>query len=288
MVPVSTIVTVFITLFITLILPVIVYIIYGVKNKGKGVWTAWLLGAAGFFVFQVIIRMPILSLLSLSQGFMNFATNHYILYCLVLAFTAALFEVAGRYIVAKIMSKKLTYDRSFAAGLGHGSIEAMFIVGMTYVSNLLYIGMINGGTFDSIVEQTAAMGVDASQLVVLKDSLMNTPSATFLLAGYERVLTVILHIALSMLVCYFVSRKQDFKGIVICVLIHWMVDFISPVLSGLATEYLGNVISTGMSYVLVYIFLTAIAVVSVIVIRRLKKTWNAAEDMSNNSAAVVS
>lgn len=273
MVPTSTIIAVFITLFVTLILPVIVYIIYGVKKKGKGVWTAWLLGAAGFFVFQIIIRTPILSLLSLSQGFMNFATNHYIVYCLILALTAALFEVAGRYIVAKIMSKKLTYERSFAAGLGHGSIESMFIVGMTYVNNLIYIGMINGGVFDSIVEQTAAMGVDASQLVVLKDSLINTPSATFLLAGYERILTVLLHIALSMLVCYFVSRKQDFKGIVICVLIHWMVDFVSPVMSGLATEYLGNVISTGMSYVLVYIFLTAVAVISVVIIKKLKKNW---------------
>lgn len=277
MVPTSTVVTILITLFVTMVLPLIVYIIYGVKSKGKGVWTAWLLGAAGFFVFQVIIRMPILSLLSLSESFMNFATNHYVIYCLILALTAALFEVAGRYIVAKILRKKLTYTRSFAAGLGHGSIEAMFIVGMTYINNLAYSVMINSGTFDGVIDQVAALGVDPSQYIAIKDSLMNTHSAIFLLAGYERFLTVILHIALSMLVCYFVSRKQDIIGLVICVAIHWAVDFISPLLSGLATEYLGNVISTGVSYVLVYIFLTAIAVGSVVIIKKLKKSWEAKE-----------
>ena len=61
MVPSATIITVSITLFICLALPVIVYLVYGVKNKGKGVWTAWLLGAAGFFVFQILLRSPILS-----------------------------------------------------------------------------------------------------------------------------------------------------------------------------------------------------------------------------------
>lgn len=277
MVSTATIVTVLITLFVTLVLPVIVYLIYGFKNKGKGVWTAWLLGAAGFFVFQVIIRTPILSLLSLIPGFMNFVTEHYILYCLVLAFTAALFEVAGRYIVAKIMSRKLTFTRSFAAGLGHGSIEAIVIIGMTYVNNLIYIVMINTGSFDGIVEQTAALGVDTTQLLVLKDSLINTHSAIFLLAGYERILTVILHIALTMVVCYFVNRKKDFAGIGICVLCHWAVDFIAPTINGMATVYLGNVISTTTAYVIVYGFLTLVAAASVLTIRQIKKKWEPAE-----------
>ncbi len=275
MVSSTTLIAICITLFVTLPLPLIVYVVYGIRSKGKGVWTAWLLGAAGFFVFQIILRMPILSVLSLSQGFLDFATNHYVLYCLILAFTAALFEVAGRYIVAKLLSKKLTYEKSFAAGLGHGSIEAMVLIGMTYINNLAYSVMINSGSFDTVIEQVSAMGIDATPYLTIKESLLNTPSATFLLAGYERVLTVLLHTALTMLVCYFVSRKKDWLGILICVLIHWMVDFASPLISGLATEYLGNVISTTASYVIVYCFLTVVAVASVLTIRTLKKKWNA-------------
>ena len=48
MVSTSTMLAVCVTLFVSLVLPVIVYIVYGVTHKGKGVWTAWLLGAAEF------------------------------------------------------------------------------------------------------------------------------------------------------------------------------------------------------------------------------------------------
>lgn len=277
MVSISTIITVCITLFVTLILPVIVYVIYGVRNKGKGVWSAWLLGAAGFFVFQIIIRMPILSVVSALPGVVGFEVQHYVWYCLILAFTAGLFEAAGRYAVAKILSKKLDYTRSFAAGLGHGSIESMFVVGLTYVSNLIYIIMINTGIFDNIVAQTAAGGVDTTMLLALKESLINTPSGIFLLAGYERLLTVLLHIALSMIVCYFVSRKKDVMGIGICILCHWAVDFVAPVVNGMTTAYLGNVISTTTAYVIVYVFLTLVAVASVVTIWQLRKKWGETE-----------
>ena len=53
----------------------------------------------------------------------------------------------------------------------------------------------------------------------------------------EISVTMILHIALTMLVCYFVSRKKDFVGIVICLLLHWLVDFVTPLINGMATEY---------------------------------------------------
>ena len=191
-----------------------------------------------------------------------------------LAFTAALFEVAGRYLVAKLLckiGKSLTYEKSFAAGLGHGSIESILVIGMTYVNNLLYIIMINTGAYDVMVEQTAALGVDVSQLWAVKDSLINTSPSLFLLAGYERVLTVILHIALTLVVCYYVSRKKDIQGVLICLVCHFAVDFIAPIMNALATDYLGNVISTNMSYVLAYVFLTVVAVVSVLAIRRMKQ-----------------
>lgn len=273
MISTSTIIAVCITLFVSLILPLIIYIVYGVKNKGKGVWTAWLLGAAGFFVMQVIIRVPIVNVLSMLPGFTLFVQRHYVLYCLILAVTAALFEVIGRYAVAKILSKKLSFTKGVAAGLGHGGIEAMVLIGMTYINNLLYIVMINSGSYDMLIEQTAAMGVDASPLLTIRETLLAASAGMFYLAGYERVLTMILHTALSLLVCYFVWKKKDVLGILVCVLIHTIVDFVSPLLSGLSTDYLGSVMSQNTAYVLIYAFLTLIAAGSVIVIVRIKKLW---------------
>lgn len=276
MVSTSTIIAVCVTLLITLVGPLVLYIVYGVKNKGKGAWVAGLLGAAGFFLMQVVIRLPLISVIQLVVGyesFMAFVENHYILYCFIMAFTAGLFEVIGRYAVAKILRKKLSYTTGVATGIGHGGIEAMIIVGMTYVNNLLYIFMINSNTFDTMVEQYAAMGVDASSLITVKESLINTGAGLFYLAGYERILTIIAHTAMSLLVCYFVWKKKDLLGILICLAIHTALDFFSVVLNSLSTEYLGAVVSETVGYVLTYVFLTVVAVAAVVFIGKMKKCW---------------
>lgn len=267
------IVAMVITLLVTLVMPIVVWIVYVLKNKEKKVGGAVVLGAAGFFVMQIVIRVPILNAVALLPGYVEFVTGHYVLYCLILAFTAGLFELIARYVVAKILAKKLTFEHGIAAGLGHGGIEAVVLIGMTYVNNILYSVMINTGTFDTVVAQAAALGVDTSTLLMLKEQLISSSSFLFLLAGYERVLTVIFHVAMSLLVCYFVSRKKDLVGIGICLVAHTMIDFISPVVSGLATPYLGNVISQTTSYVIIYIFLTAVAIGSVVLIRKIKKNW---------------
>ena len=262
-----------VTLFISLVLPVVLLIVYAVKNKGKQVVSAWFLGAAGFFVMQVLIRLPILSVLSLIPGFQSFVENQYVIYVLVLGFTAGLFEVVGRLVVAKIMSKNLTYERGIAAGLGHGGIEAMVLIGMTYINNLLYAVMINTGTFDLTVEQTKAIRVDVTALLSVKDALVNTQAYLFGLAGFERLLTIICHTAMSVLVCYFVYKKQTMKGVLISLILHTLLDSVGGLISGLSTPYMGNVISQNTGYVLVYAFLTVMTVVSVVIILKVKKEF---------------
>lgn len=277
MVSTSTTIAVCVTLFISLILPIAALIVYAVKNRRKGIWSAWLLGAVGFFVLQIVIRTHVLSILSANSDFISFANNNYILYCLILALSAGLFETIARYAVAKIMSRNLTFERGFAAGMGHGGIESMLIIGMTYISNLVYIILINAGEFDPIVQQAAALGADTSGLLVIKDTLINSDSVVFYLAGYERILTMILHIALTLLMCYFVKNKKGIKGIGLCLVLHGCVDFVSLLINGLSTDYLGGIISTTTSYVITYIFLTAVAILSVVLIRYLYKHWSTEE-----------
>ncbi len=273
MVNVSTIIAVCVTLFISLVLPVIAYIMYGVKNKAKGVWTAWLLGAAGFFVMQYLIRTPIIALLPAIPGFMEFVEEYYVVYCLVLAFSAGLFEMIGRFVVAKFLDESISFKRGFAAGMGHGSIESMLLIGMTYINNLLYIIAINSGGYDTLIGQAAAAGQDTSSLYAVRDALISTGAGVFYLAGYERILTMILHIALSLVVCYFVWKKKTVWGVLICVVVHTVVDFTAGVLNGLSTEYMGNVVTQEIGYVLIYVFLTLVAIGSAVVIYRIRKQW---------------
>lgn len=262
-----------VTLFISLILPVIVLIVYALKNRKQGVAGAWFLGAAGFFVTQIVIRVPILSTLSLMPGFMAFAENHYVVYSLMLGLTAALFEVVGRYASAKILSRNLTFTRGFAAGLGHGGIEAIILIGMTYVSNLLYVVMINTGAIEGVIAQTEAMGVDVTPVYALVETLINGSAYLYLLAGYERILAMIGHVAMTLVVFYFMSKEETLKGIGICVLYHFVMDSMVGIIGGLATPYLGSVVSQNVSYVITYVFLTAMAAVAVWAIRKIRTVW---------------
>ena len=131
MIPVSTILACIFTLMTCLVLPVVILIVLAAKHKKQGIVSAWLLGAAGFFVTQILIRLPILTALQNMSWFAAFSQNHLFGYAFSLAFTAGLFELAGRFCVAKLMHKNLTFRRSLAAGLGHGSIETTRIYIMT-------------------------------------------------------------------------------------------------------------------------------------------------------------
>ncbi len=265
MVSTASMLSMILTFCICMIVPIVALIIYAVKNKGKGVWLAWFLGAAGFFVMQIVIRTPILSLLSLSEGFVKFANENYIVYIIILAFTAALFEVVARFVGALILKKKQCFEVAVGAGLGHGGIEAMFLIGMTYVNNLLYSIMINTGTFDTMIESTAQMGVDVQALLDVKTALVETAPSMFLLAGYERILTMILHVAMTVLVFYFVYKKKTFVGILLCLLIHTVIDFMPA--------FLISILSENIAYVVTYTFLTVMAIAGIIILVAIRKKW---------------
>lgn len=264
MVPVSSIITCCVTLFVSLILPVLVLIFLAVRYKKQGILTAWLLGAAGFFVTQILIRLPIFTVLQTQNWFLTFAQNHLFSYAFALAFTAGLFELAGRYAVAKLMQKKLTFRRSLAAGLGHGGIEAIILIGITYVNNLAYIAMINAGTFDTVLAQAAGMGVDVSQLELIRTQLLTASSGLFLLAGFERILAMTGHVAMSMLVCYGVAHGQTGACVLMCLGIHTLMDL---------TAGIALVLPQSLAYPIIYAILIVMAVLSLFIIRELSRRW---------------
>lgn len=269
MVGVSTIIAVCITLFISLLLPIIAYIIYGMKNKGKGIWSAWLLGVAGYFVFQGVIRFPILNLLSSNRWFEVFYYEHYILYCFILTLTAALFEVAGRYIAAKILSKRLTFESSVAAGMGHGGIEAILRSGIIYIYTLIHIFLINTESFAA----AETLGINTSRLFARRDALINTDISTIYLAGYESILTMIVQTALSLVVCYFVWMKRDLLGIGICVAVQFLANFVALVIVRLVMGYVGKGLPLSIAYIAGYGFMTIIAIMSLRIIKKVKSKW---------------
>ena len=268
MVPMMTIIACVITLTVTLVLPVAVLIVFAGKNKKQGIVSAWLLGAAGFFVTQILIRVPVLTALQGQNWFTGFSQNHLFLYAFALAFTAGLFELAGRFGAAKCLAKKLTWKRALAAGLGHGGIEAMLLIGMAYVNNLAYIAMINTGSFDTALVQTASMGMDVSQLEMIRTQLLEMPSAIFLLGGFERILAMTAQTAMSVLVCWGVHRKKLLPCLLACLGIHTFIDL---------TAGLSLVLPQNIAYVLIYGILIAVAAASLRILKAIRRRWQEEE-----------
>jgi uncharacterized membrane protein YhfC len=267
-----TLIACFITLFVSLLLPIIALSVLSFKNKGGKIISAWALGAAGFVVTQLLIRVPILSVMQTQPWFLSFSENNGFLFAFILAFTAGLFELAGRFVVAKLLSKNLNYTRSLAAGLGHGGIEAMILVGMTYLNNILYIFMINNGTFDAVVSEAVNTGVDVTALIQLKDTLIQSHPALFLLGGFERVLAMIAHVAMSMIVCYGIHTRKPLQGALVCLGIHTMIDLTAGI-----SLSVGKGLSQTAAYVIIYAILTATAIVSILVIRNIRRRWQETE-----------
>lgn len=272
MVTIPTIIACAIALVCCLILPPVLCVVFAWKHKQQRLIAAWILGAAGFFVTQILIRVPILYWLQGQSWFLTFSLNHLFLYAFVLAFTAGLFELAGRFGVAKLM-KNVSFNRSLAAGLGHGGIEAMVIAGSAYINNIAYSVMINAGIFDTVLAEAAAMGVDVSQLYLIRDTLLTASPALYLLGGYERILAMTCHAAMTMIVCYSMHRGKAIRGALICLGIHTLLDLTAGI-----SLLSGTVLSQTTAYVIIYTILTAAAVISLGIVFRIRSNWPEKED----------
>lgn len=262
------IVSIIVTLFVSFILPLAFLVGYALGHKKQGIWSAWLLGALGFFVPQILIRLPILTGLSKSAGFAAFAQNHPVAYGFGLAFTAGLFELAGRYAVARCLKKNLTCRRALAAGLGHGGIEAILITGLAYLSNVVFLVMLQTGGFEAAIAQTTAAGGDVTPLLTAKDALMNTHWTLFLLAGYERLLAMTCHVTMSMMVCYGVHTNRVLPWTLGCLAVHTCMDFIASI-----SLFIGKGLSLATAYTMIYILLTAFAVLAVVILKNIRAHW---------------
>ncbi|HAL74121.1 MAG TPA: YhfC family intramembrane metalloprotease [Clostridiales bacterium] len=249
-----------ITLVISILAP-IVFLLILLRGR-KGVFSAWIAGALGFFVAQIIIRIPALQFLGTQAWFQSFAEKQPLVFAFGLALTAGLFETAARYIVLQFgLGKRLSFTTGLAAGAGHGSIESIVLIGLTYVNNLVISLAINSGTLSSVVPDQAM----AANLI---KTMTAVPQDAFLAAGLERLFTMALHIALSVLLCYFLVKQQPFPGFMLVLAIHTAVDFLAAALQ-----------SSGTGIWPIEGVLAVIAVLSVLLVLWLKPKFKDQQDI---------
>ena len=97
---------------------------------------------------------------------------------------------------------------------------------------------------------------------------MPTGTGLFLLAGLERLLTMVAHTAMSVLVCWGLWSHRTGIGLAACLVIHTLLD------SMVMVTYL---VPQPASYWILYGFMGLVALFSLYLLRRLRNTWPACE-----------
>ena len=193
--------------------------------KRKASILAVLVGALVFLVFQLLTRVPLLQVIGQMEWYQAMASSLPLL-AIFLSATAALFEESGRYLAFRfVLKNKLETKNAVAYGVGHGGFEAIALVGLTYINNLVIGLAINNGTFDQAF--APALGASAE---MIKNQFISLPSSVFALGGIERFLTILVHIGLSVLVYYAVRYRMP-RFYLYALLAHTVLNFGAVMLS---------------------------------------------------------
>ncbi|MEA5153183.1 YhfC family intramembrane metalloprotease [Raineyella sp.] len=186
---------------------------------------AFLCGMLAFAASQLLTRLPLMAVV-VPQ--LPHPVAAFLLSGPVASYTAGLFEETGRLVVMVLLLRRFhRWVDGVAFGLGHGGLEAMALVGLTFVSDLVIAVMINTGGWSSLA---AALPADRAQQI--RDVMTGTAPTTFLAGGVERIGAIGVHVALSVLVLWGVHRSRKLLAWVLAVVLHGTVNLTAVLLAG--------------------------------------------------------
>ena len=175
--------------------PIALFIAGRVKLKAR--ISSFLIGAGTFLLFAMLLEQ-LLHVLVIQFCGLNAQSRPW-LYYVYAALAAAVFEETGRLIAMKFWMKKwLDFPNALMYGIGHGGVEAILIGGLSGISNLVSMLMINSGAMQNTL--AALPAESANQTVSQLSALWTTPAPLFFVSGIERISAIILHIGLSLLI----------------------------------------------------------------------------------------
>ena len=199
-----------VALIFSFVLP-IGLVIWWKKKTGEKLWP-FIAGAICFTVFAMVLEQILHTFcVVLDNPVSNIIKNNAIAYMLYGALAAGIFEETGRLFGFKVLLKKYNEKKTaIAYGIGHGGIEVIFILGITYLLYFLAICNVTVGTEEAT------------------KTLLNTASAIktgdICLAMIERIATVIVHISLSMIVFVAARVKGKMWLYPVAILMHALID----------------------------------------------------------------
>lgn len=186
-------------------------------------WKYFAYGALIFFVFQLITRVPaVLAIQAAITPRLEASPALLYTWLAILVLTAGLFEEVGRYVAFRWLMRReeKTWNKAVMYGLGHGGLESIVLVGGLAILTLVNILVLSSIGLSSI--PAAQRAQVAQQLAAIGAQ----PAWFPLLAAWERLWTIPVQVALSVLVLQ-VFRRNNIGWLWLAILAHAIVDGVS-------------------------------------------------------------
>ena len=223
MIPKLTITFMAISALIGLAIPAGLYV-YN-RKKWKANHLPFWVGCVTFVLFALVLEQLMYTFLMKTPFWMTVSTNIWMMGILG-GFFAGLFEETGRFVAFKtILRKKRGNDANgLMYGAGHGGIEAIILLSVTMIMNVVLCLQYNAGN-------TLAFGSEATA-----QQLIDTPSWYYLVGAVERLSAVTIHVSLSVLVWFAAKNSKRFWLYPLAILLHLLVDAVAVILNGLGVN----------------------------------------------------
>lgn len=215
---------------ITAAAPVIAAIILLAARKISP--AAFFSGFGAFAISQLVLRIPIMTLLSAQPWYTAFSVT--VIGSLVICFTAGLFEESARLIFVRFVLKNhRSYNDSIGFGLGHGFCEMISLCGLGYISYLMLAAIYNGGS----LEEYLGMSMPQEQTDLVISSITSLTAPLIRMGILERISALMFHITASTVIFKGVRSGHSVRNWLIAIGLHTALNFITVMLA----SYLNNI-----------------------------------------------
>lgn len=219
--------------------PIVLLIVF--KNRFQVKMAPFFFGVITFIIFALVLESFAHEyFLSGTTGLSQAILNNPFLYAIYGGLSAGIFEEFGRFFCMLTVMKRSMYQRenSIIYGIGHGGVEAVILGSFTMLQNLMIAIALNDyGSVEAYANQASTPEAAAS-VTSLLNTLIDTPTSSYILSGVERMAALVLQIALSVLVYKAVVRKK-YAYIFVPIVLHALIDVIAAFYqTGLVTNLL--------------------------------------------------
>ena len=207
-------------LVVSLLVPFAVYLV--LRRRMTLSWRNIGIGVGMFFLSALVLEQVLHYVVLIADPVTAawFKANH-LAFAVYGALAAGLFEETGRYVGLRFLVRPTgNPGTAVAYGLGHGGLEMLLIGGLAQAAALVMATLNNMGLLD------AAMGarMPPKALAALHAQFAHLTFATASIAGFERIMALALHIALTFVVWRAVELRK-IRFLFAAIAFHALADF---------------------------------------------------------------